>query len=223
MKKIILSLIALAYFNAGICQNKDSDLKIIEAFYQGDAGNCASISSIKLAIATYGTNKVFLDVKHSDESCKILMRDSTRISITNTELKSMDSKQNRFEKKNDNEIYDYAVFLYAVMAKNKQIKENIRNIKKANRYYQWGFIPTSIHLLSESTEKNLEYLGLKRFYEKINKSEVENRNKIIITSTKHSVYATNGYYDHLGEIEPVTKYSTNYGSINEKLNYVLKK
>ncbi len=221
MKKVILLLITLACFNTGTCQNKNNDLKIIEAFYQGEAGNCASISSIKLAITTYGINNVFLETKHSEESYEILMRDSTRISITDSEVKLMDSNQNRF-KKNDDEIYNYAVFLYAVMAKNKQIKENIRSIKKANRYFKWGFIPTSIHLLSMSTEKNLEYLGLKGLYKNVIKSEVKNKNNIIITSTKHSVYATNGYYDDHGKIEPISKYSTKYGPINENFNYSLK-
>ncbi len=221
MKKVILLLVTLACFCTGICQNNNSYLKIIEAFSQGKAGNCASISSIKLAISTYGINNVFLETKQASGSYEILMRDSTRISITDSELKLMDSNQNRF-KKNDDEIYNYAVFLYAIMAKNKQIKENIRSIKKANRYFKWGFIPTSIHLLSMSTEKNLEYLGLIGLYSNVNKSEVKDKSNIIITSTEHSVYATNGYYDDHGKIEPISKYSAKYGPINENFNYSIK-
>ncbi len=40
---------------------KISNLDLIAAFHQGNAGNCASIGLIKAAIETFGLNKVFIE------------------------------------------------------------------------------------------------------------------------------------------------------------------
>lgn len=219
MQYLLTGLLFLNY--CSYAQSNESNF--ITAFSQGRAGNCASIAAIKLSIATYGIQNIFLEEKHINNAYHILMRDSSLVVILDSEILEMDSNQNRFRKGSDREIYNYATFLYAVMAKNKQKQLGLKTIKKANIYYKWNFIPTTNHLLAMDTEKNLDYLGLKGLYKEINRDEVSKFDKIIITSTKHSTFATNGNFDDHGEIVQILDFEKKYRKLNAYGNYILKK
>lgn len=203
--------------------SQTSETEIIKSFKQGGAGNCASISVIKLAIAHYGIDHVFFNVEHKNNNYHILMRDSVIVDLSDTDLQTMESL-NYFVKKENESIYKYAKFLYAVMAKRRKDTEKFKSIERAATYYKWGWIKTTNHLLEQDTEVNLEYLGLKKSFRKINKADIDQYAKIVITSGKHSAFSTKGSYDEYGDPTPNTDFAKNHANapINENYNYILK-
>lgn len=199
-----------------------NEMDLLKSFKQGGAGNCASISVIKLAIAYYGIDKVFLNVEYLNNNYHILMRDSVVIDLSATELQTMESL-NYFVSKDNERVYTYAKFLYAAMAKRRQNIEKFKSIERAATYYKWGWIRTTNHLLEQDTEVNLEYLGLKHVFKQINKKDIEKYEKIVVTSAKHSAFSTKGVYDEFGDPTPNNNFSKNHANapINENDNYLL--
>ena len=118
-----------------------------------------------------------------------------------------------------------AKFMYAVMAKNKFTDPSCHctNLKGAATDLGgiWPFRST-IYQLEENTWKNILLLGLDTLkIKRIEATDVQNHPDIIITSFKHSVYASSGTYDEYGTPTPVSDFSGKHRAINQQENYIL--
>src|SRR3954462_5386610 len=60
---------------------------VMTAFGQGEAGNCASISVIKLALFTYGFDGTFAAIESDTRGSKMTLRDGHVITITDEEVR----------------------------------------------------------------------------------------------------------------------------------------
>lgn len=189
---------------------------IMTSFYQGGATNCASISAIKLAVGKFGINNVLKEVKTTPTGYHIILKDDSELDLSTSELSRM-SKLNYFIAGSDKEIFEYSQFLYAVMAKRKQLVYRMGTIQRAATHRIF------YHQLSMDTEENLHFLGLSGFVKKINRTDVENHDQIIITNSRHSVFSSKGIYDKFGTPTPVSLFEKNHGNspINLNDNYIL--
>ncbi|MEO6177052.1 MAG: hypothetical protein ABIP27_18000 [Flavobacterium circumlabens] len=213
MKKCYLYLMFLASFWA---YSQTSSSSILTSFHQGAATNCASISAIKLAIGKFGINNVLKEIKTTQTGFHITLKDNSEIDLSTSEILRM-SKLNYFVVGSDKDIFDYAQFLYAVMASRKKQMYGINTIQRAATHRIF------YHQLSMSTEENLDFLGLRDFVKRINKTDVENYDQIIITNKRHSVFCSKGIYDKFGTPTSVSLFEENHGNspINLNDNYIL--
>lgn len=213
MKKLYLYLLISANISA---YSQLASSRIITSFHQGAATNCASISAIKLAIVRFGINNVLKEVKTTQTGFHIILKDTSEIDLSTSEVLRM-NKLNYFIAGTDKEIFEYAQFLYAVMAKRKQQIKDLSTIQRAATYRIF------YHQLSMDTEENLHFLGLRDLVRTINKADVENYDQIIITNSRHSVFSSKGIYDKFGTPTPVNLFKKNHGNspINLNDNYIL--
>lgn len=204
MKKIIYVLSLLFLTSINIKGQAVGDSVIIQAFKQGRAGNCASVSVIKAAIATFGFSSIFEKIDTFSDSYHIHFRDGdTLILFKNEEsvmanLDKFDTvEHNTKMPKNDSIILSQAKFLYAVMAKNSCRLNGYKTIKKAATHgafsHKW---------LAKDTKDNIVLLGLKDNYKEIpvNKGAPDVLNKVIVCNNKHSAFCSDGKYDEYGKL-----------------------
>ena len=95
---------------------------IIRSWYQHKAGNCTSIGAIKAAQPVFGARPIVEVVSSSDANQQIRLRDGTELTVTAGEFEvarrlSMFGGQ-------PSELFDNACSLFAIMAKNAQLREN---------------------------------------------------------------------------------------------------
>ena len=211
--KALYFYLAFSFFTI---YSQTTSSNVLTSFHQGEATNCASISAIKLAIAKFGINNVLEKTQKTEQGFHIILKDNSEIDISNLEISRM-TELNYFVLGSDKEIFEYAKFLYAVMAKRKQEIYRLRTIQRAARYR------ILYHQLSMDTEENLLFLGLTNFIQKINKADILNYDQIIITNSKHSVFSSNGTYDKFGSPTSVSLFEKNHGNspINQNANYIL--
>lgn len=189
---------------------------MMTSFHQGGATNCASISAIKLAIGKFGVNHVLKEVQTTQTGFHIILRDDAAIDLSTSEINRM-SRLNYFIAGSDKEVFEYAKFLYAVMAKRKMQIKGIGKIERAATHKIF------YHQLSMDTEENLHFLGLSNLVKKINRSDIESYDQIIITNCRHSVFSSKGIYDKFGTPTAVSLFEKNHGNspINLDDNYIL--
>ncbi len=213
MKKFCLYLMFL--YSLCIYSQTASSI-IMTSFHQGGATNCASISAIKLAIGKFGINNVLKEIKPTQTGFHVTLRDDSKFDLSASEIARM-GKLNYFIAGSNKEIFEYAQFLYAVMAKRKMQINDLGSIQRAATHRIF------FHQLSMDTEENLHFLGLSNFVKKINRADVENYDQIIITNSKHSVFSSKGIYDKFGTPTAVSLFEKNHGNspINLNDNYIL--
>lgn len=227
MKKFLVICTLSIYSTIAFGQAPAAHVSMITCFSQGhhgsDATNCASVSTIKLALTKYGIKGVFLKIDTLQGKLIIHLRNGKQTELTQDEIATMESL-NKFWYEVESDTVKAAKFMYAVMAKNKftDPEYHCKSLVKAATE-KTGFIFTStIYQLSEDTWDNLELLGLDTAkIQKINVANIQNYPDIIITSSKHSVYASSGTYDEYGTPTPLTQFSREHRAINQDMNYIL--
>jgi hypothetical protein len=197
-------------------QLSHTDSVIIEAFKQsigaGAAGNCASISVIKLAISNFGIDGIFKRIDSSANGYSVVLRNDKVITLSPQEVLAV-SPYDRFDTGNNVPMLNKAKFAYAVMAKNKQMMQpdKYSDIVSAVKDDQGNL------LLFEDTEKNFELIGLGNLWVKVDLAHINDFDKIIITNIKHSAYSSMGFFDQYGTIISnalfVRKHSTCFSRI----------
>lgn len=97
--------------------------EIIRGFYQGIAGNCASIAAIKAAIMAFGARPVFSRTGADGDGYVVVMRDGDdEYSFTADELE-MAKRMSRF--RGDHAVLlSHAHFMFAAMARRAQLENN---------------------------------------------------------------------------------------------------
>jgi hypothetical protein len=227
--KTTLTLIALSLYTfIGYSQTPAVHTNMITCFSQGHAGsratNCASISVIKLAIAKYGINGVFLRIETLPGKYVIHLRNGQQTDLSADELAVMDNL-NKFYFVLDSDTVKAARLMYAVMAKNKflQHPENFRDLTAAaSEKAGWLLHHYTIYQLVTDTWENFKLLGIDTSkIKKIDKSVAKNYPDNIITSLKHSAYASFGTYDEYGEPRSLPEFSDLHREQHKDLNYIL--
>jgi hypothetical protein len=97
--------------------------RLIRGFYQGAAGNCASIAIIKAALMAFGDRPILRSVHETAEGYVAVMRDSDREYRLAREEVDASRGLSRFQGE-DRELLDHAIFLFTAMAKRAQMEGN---------------------------------------------------------------------------------------------------
>lgn len=98
--------------------NHEYDIDVLKSFYQGNKGdfNCAAISVVKCAIATFGADNVFKSVTKDTNGLRVTLRNSEIAFITQAELK-MAADSSGFMSSENNKFNEIANLIYAIMVK----------------------------------------------------------------------------------------------------------
>ena len=197
---------------------------LIESFKQGNAGNCASISVIKLAIDKYGENGVLQKLDSTATDYLITLRDGTQLILTKEEWHSFTRNMlDQFVLLKNPAIFKEAKFLYAIMAKNKFLIDNnahpgthISLADAAVLKDKRGRVVKSRQgnttpLLAQDTGINFQYLGLGKKCETLDLSLADTTPSIILTNIKHSAYGGMSYYDQEGKVCAISSFTTIHG------------
>ncbi|WP_176159692.1 hypothetical protein [Pseudomonas fluorescens] len=93
-------------------------------FYQGDQGNCVTVSAIKAAMMRFGQNPagIYKHIGATPWGYKVSMRDSVTVSLSHEELEAARRGSNL--RGDDQAQLDDANFLYAVSVKRAQLENN---------------------------------------------------------------------------------------------------
>ncbi len=193
MKSVTSIFLFLLFF----CSNSYSQLssdKIFESFKQGERTNCSSIAFIKASLNVYGLDNLFVTEKVNDTTYKITLKNNASFNLKNEELnKAKFSADFVFIKDNceSEQITDYAVLTYAVMAKYKQIIDKKATFDKALEDLEEGEV---------YTPTIYKYLGFKEGKE-IQKLKRESGSEfcgVVAWSTAHAVFVCEDFMDYYG-------------------------
>ena len=164
-------------------------LDIIGAFKQGGERNCVTVAIIKAAIEVFGIYKV-VQIGRDGESYNVKMRDGIQLTVTNADV-DFASQHSNFMIGADNELFAYANFLFAVMAKRAQEEgnENATTYEDAIASLNNG----------EHYSSGARWLGLARFCVAVPKQAITKFGGIVGASTDHCFYVTYGWQDDYGD------------------------
>lgn len=106
-------------------QISPKDSLLVKSFYQGaNAGNCASISVIKLAIAKYGADHVLKSIQYLPTGYSVQLQNDVVIMLSKMEEGTI-SHLDKFQLGTSCDILQKAKFMYAIMAKNKMLIDKL--------------------------------------------------------------------------------------------------
>lgn len=223
-------LLSCLFFYGSVILGQTANVhsNMITCFSQGHAGsgatNCASISVIKLAIAKYGLNGVFIKIDTLPSKYVFHLRNGNKTELTATDISTMENL-NKFHSTTESDTVKAAKIMYAVMAKNKLQQSNgtFSDLSAAaSEQGGWFLNRYMIYQLVTDTWENFKLLGLELLkIKKIDASEVQNFTDIIITSSRHSAYCSSGTYDDYGTPVPLSEFSGLHRQLNENMNYIL--
>jgi hypothetical protein len=203
----------------GLAQSSDS-LRL-QAFYQGQTGNCASVALIKAAIDRYGLGRVF-DTIRTSTTVNIKLRNGQFLTLTDAERKQAASAA-QFVRNDQSKpkpvgsdlpiaeatpIIQYANLCYAVMAKFIATQGEYGCLNRDNtisaRTRVVGFAAALATLANGVCCDNVyKHLGL----EVVNPQHVEFTTSldfthtpgVIVYSEKHAVALWRKYFDYHGD------------------------
>lgn len=193
MKSVTSIFLFLMFF----CSNSYSQLsadKIFESFKQGERTNCSSIAFIKAALNVYGLDNLFVTEKIDDSLFKITLKNNASFNLKDDELnKAKVSAGFVFIKDNceSEQITDYAVLTYAVMAKYKQIIDKEATFDRALEDLEDGEVYTPTIYKYLGFEKGKQVQKLKR----------ESGSEfcgVVAWSTAHAVFVCGEFMDYYG-------------------------
>jgi hypothetical protein len=146
-------------------------------FFQGKAGNCASIAVIKAAMDTYGTKVVTLSEK-ADGSILVKQRDGFVAELT-PEEQALAVKHSYLEGVSTRELV-YAIILYASMADRVVVENNLPSyVEGLNRLNGPTNPVVAAHWLG--LQHRIKSIPVDRLYS-------NNVDCAVLWSEKHSVY-----------------------------------
>lgn len=174
--------------------------QLITSFHQGAAGNCASIAVIKLAMSSYGWDRVFV---HQDtilnNNYHIKFRNGDTISLSKEEEKRI-NLLDLFVEGTNLQVYQQAKFVFAVLAKRKFKMEHLSGIEKAASNLNGG-----------------ENLGAADLFPLLGLSPVAlgidslaSQDQIIVTSFFHAAFSSKGFYDEYGTKAMLSEFKNNH-------------
>jgi hypothetical protein len=187
----IFLLLMLVYSNSYSQLSSD---QIFDSFKQGERTNCSSIALIKAALNIYGLDNLFVTEKRNDGLQKITLKNNASFTLNNDEMnKARFSAGFVLIKDNceSEEITDYAILSYAVMAKYKQIIDKEPTFDKALEDLEDGEV---------YTPTIYKYLGFEKG-KQIQKLKRQSGNEfcgVVAWSTAHAVFVCEEFMDYYG-------------------------
>ncbi|WP_244283453.1 hypothetical protein [Flavobacterium hercynium] len=185
--------------------------KIFESFKQGERTNCSSIAFIKAALNIYGVDNLFVIETVNDSLHKITLKNNSSFTINNEEIsKARFSAGFVFIKKNpeSEQITNYAVMAYAVMAKYKQIIDNQATFDKALEDLEDGAV---------YTPTIYKYLGFKqgKQIQKLKRHAGSEYCGVVAWSNAHAVFVCQEFMDYYGNKKSLwAKYPGRFRVVN---------
>ncbi len=180
---------------------------ILGSFAQGGAGNCASISVIKLALYEYGFDGTFSQV--GSDAGPFRLRDGTDVVVTDADVRTV-AEIAAFETPPlDADLEEQAYRMLAVMAKHK-CKENGGCATVADAFDRHD------HFLDESTQQNFHWLGLD--HQAVAGGPPADLHMLagvdgyVVTNAKHSAFGFDGVYDEHGHPLPVQSFEEKHST-----------
>lgn len=190
------SVTTIFLFFIFICSTSYAQLssdQIFDSFKQGERTNCSSIALIKASLNVYGLD-LFVTEKINDSLQKITLKNNASFNLKEEELdKAKFSAGFVFIKDNceSEEITEYAILAYAVMAKYKQIVDNESTFAKALEDLEDGEV---------YTPTIYKYLGFEKG-KQIEKLKRESGNEfcgVVAWSNAHAVFVCEEFMDYYG-------------------------
>lgn len=191
------SVTSIYLFLLLVCSNSYSQLsadKIFESFKQGERTNCSSIAFIKASLNVYGLDNLFEYEKVNDSLHKITLKNNASFELNNAEIdKAKESAGFVFIKDNceSEQITDYAVLTYAVMAKYKQIIDKESSFDRALEDLEDGAV---------YTPTIYKYLGFKigKQIQKLKRQSGSEYCGVVAWSSAHAVFVCEEFMDYYG-------------------------
>jgi len=179
---------------------------LIKGFYQGRAGNCASIAPIKAALMLFGKNSIFRSVDIREDEYVVVMRDS-KIEYTFTDMElDRATKLSNF-KGDDLDLLEYAHFIFAAMCKRAQLENNDNHaeegfdsaISSLNDGEYWKDGPFRLGLgdyVISGPDSRLPLWNRGRLNAHLRQHRVS-----IVKSAKHVWFSSEGMHDWYGSVK----------------------
>jgi len=191
------SVTSIFLFLIFVCSNSYSQLssdKIFESFKQGERTNCSSIAFIKASLNVYGLDSLFVTEKLNDNLYNITLKNNASFHLKTEELnKARVSAGFIFIKDNweSEQITEYAILTYAVMAKYKQIIDKESTFDKALEDLEDGAV---------YTPTIYKYLGFKlgKQIQKLKRQSGSEYCGVVAWSTAHAVFVCEDFMDYYG-------------------------
>lgn len=171
-------------------ENKPST-NLITAFKQGGTGNCVSIAIIKASIEIFGMDKVVIYSKN-ENGYNITMKDGYQLKLTYSELE-IASKKSFFQNGTNDNILEYANFLFGAMAKRAQEENNDGNLDMS---YQQA---TDTLNNGEYYLEGPHWLGLRHHIRYIGRKYCSQYPGVVRASKSHCAFITFGVEDNYGK------------------------
>jgi len=194
--------------------------KMIQAFSQGDAGNCASIGVIKAALHEYGDEIVADRVVKEDGGLEVRMRDGVTVSLTSSE-RAMAATLSHFKKGNDDAVLEKANELFVLMAKRLQAKSSLSSIVLAATELNSGmyFLHTPELLGVSGDVIKISGRFLRRWFNKT--SFVRGNSSCVAASKGHAWFVSHGFADGHGSVKRFNSLFSSWYSIKAGNAYCL--
>ncbi|ADO75088.1 hypothetical protein [Stigmatella aurantiaca] len=175
--------------------SQDRD-RYFSGFKQGGTGNCVSVAAIKAAMAKFGPDQVFKSVKRSGQGYDVTMRDGVKVRVSDAELATA-GRLSRISGRDPKLVRD-AVLMYAAMANRAQLEGNDgrknMSFERACQSLNDG----------ESYREGPRWLGLQKHVRKIDPNDIHRYTAVVGASSRHAVFASDGFVDHYGKKRPST-------------------
>lgn len=168
--------------------------ELITAFHQGGTGNCVSVAIIKAGIEVFGLGHVFDAEAQADGSQHVTLRDGTQLTLSAAEL-DYARQHSLFVAGNSQEIFDYANFCYAAIAKRVQQDE-----KDGTQTYA-----EAIDDLNDGAYylEAPRWLGLQHYARPLGLKFVQQYAGVIGASPHHCFFASHKLADDHGDVDPI--------------------
>ena len=190
MKTKTLFLLLYSFSFTSLYSQIDANL-LYNCYKQGKRGNCASIALIKASLNVYGLENVFQIVNSSDSAKTIRLKNGKDVTITKEELAAAKSSADFVKLRDDcDDVYNYSILCYAIMAKMRQSDENLPDYLSALTKLQKGYYTPNIYKLL-GLENNVKLL--KRG------SDISSKCGVVAWRPNHALFTCNGYCDEHGK------------------------
>ncbi len=171
---------------------------IIASFRQSEtSGNCVTVAVIKASVEVFGLTGVFKTINREPDQTTVTQRDGITLTVTNEEF-DLASSKSEFVLGGNKQLYDFANFAFAIMA------------KRAQRAHHEGAITyeeaIDALLNGESYSKGPEWLGLEQYVQKIRKQDIWKFAGVVGASEKHCFLASFGWQDVYGKPDKISQF-----------------
>lgn len=166
---------------------------IWSGFYQGAAGNCVTVSAIKVAMMRFGQNPagIYKSISAVPGGFEVIMRDGYKVFLSHEERRKAEHGSKL--EGSDQALKDDANFLYAVSAKRAQMENNDM---RAGRSFE-----DAMHSLNdgEAPGQALRRLGLSAYVRQSTAQELAKGAIGTLADNTHSVVAVSESVDNHGQ------------------------